>query len=80
MSKSDLRKTVHKYVDQADERTLEMVLDLVESEYSSKKAYHLDGSQIGQNELLKRANTSEEDIIAKRTQSAKALQKEIKSW
>ena len=76
MKSSVVRKEIHEYVDQADQRFLALVHSMVqaEKEIQDQKEQHL------RQEMIRRAELSERAIAEGNTISAKDFNTEFEQW
>ncbi len=80
MDTSQLRKEIDQYLEQADDRLLQLVHGLIKAVQSATVGYRADSSPISKNELIARAEVAEEDIKSGRVKSLKVLQEKVKNW
>ncbi len=80
MNTVKIRDKIIYYLDNADDRLLQLVYGMIKADQMSAVGSNPDGSVITKEDLIARAEKSEEDIKERRVQSLKKVQDEIKNW
>ncbi len=80
MNTVTIRDKISHYLDNADDRLLQLVYGMIKADQMSVVGSNPDGSVITKEDLIARAEKSEEDIRESRVQSLKHVQDEIKNW
>ncbi len=74
------RQKIHDYVDQADDRFLNLVHSMIEADTTNIAGYRPDGSSISKENLSNRARMSMQQIEEGETVSAADFKKEFEAW
>lgn len=80
MNALKIKDEISHYLDKADDRFLQLVHGMIKADQTSVVGYNANGSEITKDDLIVRAEQSEQDIKEGRVQSLKQLQKEIQNW
>ncbi|MEQ8881739.1 MAG: hypothetical protein RLQ12_18990 [Cyclobacteriaceae bacterium] len=80
MGTAQLKEEIGQYIQHADERFLQLVHGMIKADRNTKVGYQPDGTPITKQDLIARAQASEEDIKYGRVKSLKALKEEVKHW
>lgn len=76
MKPSVVIKEIHEYVDQADQRFLTLVYNMVQAEKENQK----NSKDELQAEMIRRAEASEMDIVAGRTINVRDFKLKLEAW
>lgn len=77
MQTADIRKEIHNYIDQADDRFLRLVYSMVENEQIEAGSNIFSKST---EEMVKRSKASMLSVTEGRTRNIKAFKKEVDTW
>ncbi len=81
MGKPDLKKELHSYIDNADERFLKMVYAMSkEYKESSVVGYSVDGSPIGKDALSRRVLAASKRVKSGDFISEEEVEQEVQNW
>jgi hypothetical protein len=80
MTSLEKRKKVKRYIDNADDRFLEMVYAMMEANDSGVIGYEMDGSSLTRSKLKKKVKQAEERIARGKYTSQETLEKKSKHW
>lgn len=80
MNTLKIRNEISHYLDKADDRFLQLVHGMIKADQSSVVGYNADGSAITKDDLIVRAEQSEQDIKEGRVQSLEQVREEMKNW
>jgi len=77
MGTEQLKEEIGQYIQHADERFLQLIHGMIKADQTSTVGYQPDGTPITKQDLIARAQASEEDIKEGRVKSLKALKEEV---
>ena len=77
MNTNTIRKKIHEYVDQADERFLRLVYSMVKSEEGSSEADLFDTTT---EDMINRAKASLSSVEQGKTRNIREFKQEIDTW
>jgi hypothetical protein len=80
MNTIQIRQKIHDFVDQADDRLLNMIHSLIEADASNIVGYLPDGAPISKEDLRTRARISAQQIAEGKTISSEDFKKEFETW
>ncbi len=80
MVSTKLKEEIGKYLDQADDRFLQLVYGMMKADQGAAIGYDTDGTTITQADLISRAEASNQAIKEGSTKSIDQVRENMKSW
>lgn len=80
MNALKIKDEINYYLDKADDHFLQLVHGMIKADQTSVVGYNTDGSVITRDDLIVRAERSEQDIKEGRVQGLKQVREETQDW
>lgn len=81
MNTVKIKAEISEYLQHADDRILKLIHGLIKADQSfSPVGYKVDGTPLTKEDLIARAEKSEEDIREGRVKTSKQVREEMKNW